>query len=161
MDNMMLNKGGVDGKPTGTGNERLQMILSFQVWWTRTHPQSPCAEEPNWGSAAQNHSSEFLPQEFLLPKSSPGSSALPECRACCAGTYCGIGNILMRGRHLAHPCSPQLPIPAQESPQIPLHLAFWKPLFLQFKGGGCKLSSHLVLQEMQTLLDIMPGGREC
>lgn len=31
MDNMMLNKGGVDGKPTGTGNERLQMILSFQV----------------------------------------------------------------------------------------------------------------------------------
>lgn len=50
-----------------------------------------------------------------------------------AGTRCDTGNILMKGRHLAHPCSPQFFISSQESPQIPLHLAFWKLCFLQLK----------------------------
>lgn len=50
-----------------------------------------------------------------------------------AGTRCDTGNILMKGRHLAHPRPPQFFISAQESPQIPLHLAFWKLCFLQLK----------------------------
>lgn len=109
---------------------------------------SPSSEEPNWGSAHQNqatlHSIPPMPSNHHSNSWALTAQPSPDCKASWslressyAGTRCDTGNILMKGRHLAHPCSPQFFISAQESPQIPLHLAFWKLCFLQLKECLC------------------------
>lgn len=113
---------------------------------------SPCAGEPNWASARQSHATlhsiPHMPSNRHSNSRSPAhltAQPSPDCRASLsfressyAGTRCDTGNILMKGRHLAHPYSPQFFVSTQESPQIPLHLAFWKLYFLQLKECLCR-----------------------
>lgn len=108
---------------------------------------SPCLGEPNWAPAHQNHAA--LHSILHVPSNPHDNSwspahltaqPSPDCKTSVsfrdssyAGTRCDTGNILTEGRHLAHRYSLQFFVSTQESPQIPLHLAFWKLHFLQLK----------------------------
>ena len=112
---------------------------------------SPRLREPNWPSAHQNHAA--LHSILHVPSNChdnswspahPTAQPSPDCKASIsfrdssyAGTRCDTGNILMKGRHLAHHYSLQFFISTQESPQISLHLAFWKLHFLRLKECLC------------------------
>lgn len=134
------------------------------VMWVPLAPHvSPHPGEPNWASACQNHAALHsilhVPSNHHSNSWSPAHLTVqpsPDCKPSLsfrdnsyAGTRCDTGNILMTGRHLAHHYSLQFFISTQESPQIPLHLAFWKLHFLQLKECLCS-SLHIIFTPCAT-----------
>lgn len=111
------------------------MSLSLYVWWTRTHPHTWCsARRHNIPHVLSNPHNNTWSPAHLTAQPSPDCKASSSLRdSSYAGTRCDTGNILMKGRHLAHPYSLLFFISRQEFPQNPLHLVFWKACFLQLK----------------------------